>query len=629
MRYVFIDAETYYDQAYSLKKMTPPEYILDPRFEMLGMSVAESFECAPYWIDAEDVPRFFKDQQIKYKVTSDVTLFCSHNWLFDGAVFAYKYGFVPPAMACTMAITRAVAKHKLGILPSLAKTAKFLGLPEKMGTIQRMMGVHLHQLRANTALYNEFKEYTNHDTWLCREIFMTWCIRTRKFPASEMPILDNVLRTAVRPKFVLDIPVLEEHLQAVRASKEKLLVEAGVSDKAELMSAERFAELLRKAGVEPPMKPSPANPEKLTYAFSKQDLGFLKLEEHEDPMVQALFAARVGNKTTLEETRTQRMIAIGNLHWNGQPHQMPMPLRYSAAKTHRLGGDWQLNVQNLPRKSPMRKALKAPEGFVVVAGDASQIEARLVATCSGAWTLVDQFASGEDVYATFASLVFGFPVDKDGFPTERFVGKQGVLGLGYGLGWLNFMRRIQIDSKNQTGKMIFLDENQSKHVVNTYRQTYHEVPDSWNLLGTTGLDVLVNGGAWQWGPVLFEKGMVTGPNGLVLRFPDLKWDGKEWTYNSGYEGRKKLYGGKIMENVIQFLSRIITMEAGVRIRMRVGPFALQSHDELAYIVSENKVEEVGAIMLEEMRVRPDWLSRAPLTAEIKSGPNYLEMKRLM
>ena len=556
-----------------------------------------------------------------------MTLWVSHNSLFDAPILSYRYGFNPPMMSCTMAITRAVAKHKLGILPSLAKTAAFLGLPPKGNTILRMQGVHLANLRAQPALNQEFREYGCHDAWLCREIFMTWCIRTRKFPVSEIPILDNVLRAAVRPKFILDIPVLEEHLEKVKKAKSDLLVAAGVADKGELMSADRFAELLRKQGVEPPMKRSPANPEKMTYAFSKQDLGFLELENHEDLTVQALFAARVGNKTTLEETRTQRMINIGKLHWlNGQQQQMPMPLRYSAAKTHRLGGDWQLNVQNLPRNSPMRKALKAPEGYVIVAGDASQIEARLVATTCGAWELVNQFASGEDVYATFASIVFGFVVTKIAFPTERFVGKQGVLGLGYGLGWLNFMRRIQIDSKNQTGKMIFLTEDQSKHVVNTYRHTYVAVPDNWNLLGTTGLDVLVNGGMWTWGPVVFEKGVIHGPNGLDLRFPDLKWDGKEWTYDSGYEGRKRLYGGKILENIIQFLSRIITMEAGVRIREKVGPWALQAHDELVYVVSRDKAEQTKAVLLEEMKIPPVWLPRAPLAAEAKIGMNYLEAK---
>jgi DNA polymerase len=274
----------------------------------------------------------------------------------------------------------------------------------------------------------------------------------------------------------------------------------------------------------------------------------------------------------------------------------------------------------------MRAALIAPPDHVVVAGDSSQIEARLTATISGADTLVQQFESGEDVYASFATLVFGFPVNKDEHPTERFVGKQAVLGLGFGLGWLNFVRRIQIDSKNQTGAMIQLSEQEGRHVVNLYRSTYKEIPDAWDMLGTLGIQCLVNGGPWRFGPVVFDRSRILLPSGLSLYYHDLQWDGAEWTYDTGYEGRKKIYGPKLMENIIQALARIITMEAGVRIRRLLGPFALQSHDELVYIVRKDRAEEARSIINNELRVRPDWMPAVPLSAAVKIGPNYAAAK---
>lgn len=619
MDYIFFDAETYYDDDYSLKKMTPVEYILDQRFELLGAAFIEGLNGTPFWLEPEDAPRYLHGLGPK-------TLVVSHNMLFDGCILSYRCGYVPPMMACTLAMTRAVAKQKLGLLPSLDRTAKFLGLPPKLGTIKKMVGVHLKDLRADPQLHAEFKAYGCHDNWLCQQIFKTWCINTARFPIGEIPILDNVLRTAVVPSFMLDIPVLQQHLLDVRKRKSDLMLTAGVSDKAELMSNPKFADLLRRFGVEPPTKISPTT-HKLTYAFSKQDLDFLALETHPDPDIQALYAARVGNKTTLEETRTERMLTIGALEYpNGAKGWMPMPLRYSAARTHRLGGEWQLNVQNLPRTSPMRAALVAPPGYVVVAGDSSQIEARLTATISGALSLVTQFATGEDVYASFGSLVFGYPVNKKDHPTQRFVGKQAVLGLGFGLGALNFVRRIQIDSKNQTGNMIVLKIEEGQHVVNLYRRTYKEIPDAWDQLGSVGIQCLVHGGPWRFGPVIFDKSRIMLPSGLPLYYHDMQWDGAEWTYDTGYEGRKKIYGPKLMENIIQSLARIITMDASVRIRKHIGPFALQSHDELVYIIPEAKADEARKIIHAELLVRPNWMLNAPLAAEVKIGANYAEAK---
>ena len=598
MKYIFLDAETFFDaETYSLKFMTPVEYILSPRFEMLGLAICEDFDGEPFWLEPEDIQTWLKQYNSR-------VMFVSHNSLFDMSILSYRYNFIPPLMSCTLAITRAVAKQKLGLLPSLARTANFLRLPPKGTFIAKMSGVTLEMLRANKEFYQQFREYGLHDAWLCREIFKIWCVSSHQFPISELPVLDNVLRAAVVPQFQLDVPVLEQHLAKVKAYKEQLLISSGVANKAELMSNNKFADLLRNLGIEPPTKISKLTG-KETYAFSKQDLNFLELENHPDPDVQILYAARVGNKTTLEESRTERMITIGKLTWPNQTQQqwMPMPLRYSAARTHRLGGDWQLNVQNLPRTSDMRKALRAPDGYMIVAGDSSQIECRLTGTACGAWNLVTQFESGIDVYASFASIVFNRTIDKTSFPTERFVGKQAVLGLGFGLGWHNFMRRLQVDSRNQTGKMIFLSEPESKHVVNLYRQTYKPVPDAWNELGTQGLYALVNGGPWTWGPVTFDKNIIYLPNGMRLYYHDLQFGAnREWSYDTGYEGQKKIYGPKILENIIQSLARIITMEAGVRIRRRVGPWALQSHDELVYVVKQEQAEETRTAILEEMKI---------------------------
>jgi hypothetical protein len=104
---------------------------------------------------------------------------------------------------------------------------------------------------------------------------------------------------------------------------------------------------LQVYNVEPPMKISPTTG-KETWAFGKTDEDFKALLEHDDVRVQALVAARLGVKSTLEETRTERFIGIS------KRGKLPIPLRYYAAHTGRWGGDDKVNMQNLPRKSPLK-----------------------------------------------------------------------------------------------------------------------------------------------------------------------------------------------------------------------------------------------------------------------------------
>ena len=174
------------------------------------------------------------------------------------------------------------------------------------------------------------------------------------------------------------------------------------------------------------MKVSPTTG-KAALALAKNDEGFKALAEHEDERVQALVAARLGTKSTLEETRTERFINIA------KRGSLPVPLRYYAAHTGRWGGDDKLNLQNIPRKSPLKSAIVAPDGYVIVDADSSQIEARIVAWLAGQNDLVRAFEDGEDVYKIMASKIYRKPIGEI-TDQERFVGKTTILGAGYGMG---------------------------------------------------------------------------------------------------------------------------------------------------------------------------------------------------
>lgn len=622
MQTVYIDFETYYSQEYSLRRMTPVEYILDPRFELIGAAVAID-EGEPFWLSEHEFPQWLKDTD-----TLLVNKVVSHNALFDMSILSYRYNVVPKLMIDTLGMARASLAYDTTSL-SLASLAKYFNIGTKGEAIMKVAGMTAQDMRANE-LYDQLAEYGLNDVELCRTIFKSLL----PYPVHELIIQDMVLRCAVQPQFTLDSNLLAEHLHEVRMSKEALLARAGLSSRDDLMSNEKFANALRVMGVEPPMKTSLVTG-KSTYAFSKTDPAFLELEEHENTDVQALVSARLGLKSTLEESRTEKFLAIANLDWGDGNFCafMPIPLRYSGAHTHRLSGDWGINMQNLPRGGKLRKALKAPEGFVVLAADAAQIEARMVAWFSGQDNLVEQFAKGEDVYSSFASVVFGRTITKAD-KKERFIGKTAVLGLGYGMGWVKFQATIKIQSKNQLGEQIELSDDEAQRIVTAYRTTYPKIPEMWKMLNNTLSHIAHGRGDILLGPVTCgvtaQQGRVLLPSGLYLFYKNLRQEDGQWVFDFGRIKGKKIFGGKLLENIVQALARIVVMDAAIRLRKPLAllevQLAGQVHDELIYVVREDVADVAKAMVLREMSTAPKWAVKLPLSAEAEVGPSYGDAK---
>lgn len=617
MRHLFYDFETLYTSEYSLRKMTPIEYILDPRFEALGCAFQWGVDGKPFWVDGPDLQAFFDSVD-----PSDVHSW-AHNALFDATIAAARYGFIPRLMGDTLGVSRAMLGHLLRSL-SLDSVAKHLNLGTKTGALPKVMGMGFAQLKWSP-LYDEFVDYALNDVALCAGIFKQ-LVLDAKFPASELILIDSIIRAVVQPQLELDATLLGKHLAKVQQAKEEMLARAALigGSKDAFMSNDKFADLLRSVGVEPPTKISPLTG-KTTYAFAKSDHPLVELLEHPDPNVQVLVATRLGVKSTIEETRTQRFLNIASLSWpDGRTPKMPFPLKYGGAHTHRLSGDWQLNMQNLPARSggaELRYALKAPPDHVIYAPDASQIEARGVAAFCGQTNLVQQFESGEDVYASFGSMVFGFPVNKAQHPVERFVGKTGVLGLGYAVGKDKFVDQVKIQSRSMLGQEVVLSIDEGQRVVTTYRTGYPMVPAMWKTLDRL-IPILAFGGRAELGPLVFEKGRIILPNGLALKYEGLEQTSDGWRYVYGGI-TKRLYGGALLENIIQALARIVVMDAAVRIRKITQiSFAGQVHDELLFVVPKLVIEGFEQIALEEMCRRPSWLPTWPLAAEGKPGLTY-------
>jgi DNA polymerase len=618
--------ETFYTKEYSLRKMTPVEYILDPRFETILCAVKEAWPNVgrpTQIIDGENFGDWVSGAGLE-----DACV-VSHNALFDMCILSWRYNVRPRLMVDTLGVSRALLAHRLRFM-SLAKVAEYLGLGAKGGEVANVIGMTRAEIKA-AGLWPRYGQYSANDAELCAGIYDK-LVRSGCFPVREIAVMDMVLRCATEPKFLLDQQAIAEHLAGVQRDKLELLASAmlagAYNGKSDLMSNEKFANCLRSIGCEPPRKISPTTG-LWTYAFAKTDKEFIALEEHPDPMVQVLVAARTGHKSTLEESRSERMLNIANLTWPGNPQKrMPIPLRYGGAHTGRLSGDWKLNLQNLRRGGKLRSALIAPPGHKVITVDASQIEARIVAWICNEHGLVQDFADGIDVYAKFASQVFNYFVSKSTHPNERFMGKTAILGLGYQVGGVKFQNTIEVQSQLQLGTKIEMSLDQATNVVNYYRHKYFSISGTWKRLQSIGLAVLNgSGNGFTLGPCEFEKHAIRLPNGLRLHYHGLRSDyteefGNEWTFEYAEE-RKKLYGGKILENVVQALARIHTMDAALRIQKRVR-LAMQVHDELVYVVPDAYVDEVSTLVVEEMIRPPSWAPDLPLAADFGVGQSYGE-----
>ena len=624
MRTVVLDFETYYDKEYSLKKMTPVEYILDPRYETILCSVKEIGQPS-YVVDGADFDEWVLDADLENSCV------LSHNALFDMSILAWRYGVVPRLMIDTLGVSRALLGHRLKSL-ALGRVAEHLGLTSKGNEVENVIGMTRADIWA-AGRWEAYSNYSMNDAVICEGIYDKF-VRTGLFPVREIALADMVLRCAIQPKLLLDQSAITSHLAQVQQNKQEMLASAMLvgaqNGKKDLMSNEAFAQILRDLGVEPPRKISPVTG-KWTYAFAKSDKEFIALEEHPDVAVQLLVAARTGHKSTLEESRSQRLLNIANLTWRGnQQRLMPVPLKYGGAHTGRLSGDWKLNMQNLPRGGNLRRALQAPPGHTIVTADAAQIEARIVAWLCGQWDLVEDFYNGTDVYAKFASEVFGYPVSKSTHPKERFMGKTAILGLGYQVGPEKFRNTIETQSKLQLGTKVEMSLSDAEAIVEFYRSKYFNISSTWKRLHSNGMDVLWNGrNKFTIGPCEFEHQAIRLPTGLRLHYHDLQRHYSvegftEWTFTYGVEP-KKLYGGKILENMVQALAIGITMDCALRIQKRFK-LVMQVHDELVYVVPDERVDEIDALLRIEMCRPPLWAPDLPLAVDVGRGKTYGDAK---
>ena len=606
MDLITVDFETYYSKDFSLSKMTTEEYIRSPYFQVIGVGVKVN-NGSTEW--ASGTHEQLKEYLDEFDWADAMVL--AHNTMFDGAILSWIFDVHPRVYADTLCMGRAI--HGVEVGGSLKALTERYGIGEKGTEVVNAMGLRREDFPADQL--DRYGDYCVNDVELTYKLFS---IMGKDFPKQELKLIDLTLRMFIEPILELDLGLLEEHLEEVKDRKEKLLTEAGV-DKADLMSNPKFAELLKSQGVEPPMKVSPTTG-KETFAFAKSDEEFKALAEHENDQVQSLVAARLGTKSTLEETRTQRFIDIA------KRGTLPVPVRYYAAHTGRWGGDDKINLQNLPSRGPNAKKLKssivAPEGHMIIDADSAQIEARVLAWLAGQDDLVDAFAKGEDVYVKMASKIYGKAEDQIA-KQERFVGKTTILGAGYGMGAVKFQAQLKTFGTD-------MDLDEARRVINIYRQANDKISELWREAQTM-LAHLSRGDAYNFGrdgvlTVAPAASSIRLPSNLLMRYDDLKAEQTDKGYQFDYKtrrGRNYIYGGKVVENVCQGIARCIIGEQMLKISKRYN-VVLTVHDSIACCVPESEVEEARGYIEQCMRWTPDWAEGLPINCESGVGKSYGE-----
>jgi DNA polymerase len=624
--------------------MTTEEYIRDPRFKAFGACIKDLDDDGPaVWVRGNELVRWFA------AIDWSRTAVLAHNAQFDVSILAWVYGCHPAFIFDTLSMARALRGVEVG--NSLMKLAEDFELPPKGKAVHSTDGVQ----ELSWDMEMELADYCKHDVFLCEEVFRRL---VEGYPASELRLIDMTLKMYTQPKLVLDKEMLALEIEDERISREALLEKLGVDDAA-LASNPKFAALLATLGCQVPYKTSKTTG-KQALALAKNDALFQALLHGENKDVKLLCEARLRVKSTTERTRAQRFLDIAHRG------TLPVPLSYYGAST----GRWTaskgsaINMQNLKRGSFLRKAIMAPDGYVVVAGDLSQIEPRVLGWLSDYEDLLEIFRSGQDAYSMFGRQMFNIPdLTKDTHPDLRQSAKSALLGCGYGLGWASFAAQLLVGflgappvrydmafakklgvTKDYVDQFLAWPDNvmkleaiphtctmkellihcvAAKKIIDIYRSTAYPVVGFWEMCTSLLESSLYGGKEFAYKCLIFRKEEIELPNGMKLLYPNLRIQKDARGRNQYVYGADdtKLYAGKITNNVTQALARIVMTDGMLRIAKRY-PVVGTVHDEAWALAPAADGEEARQWMYEQMVKEPKYMLGVPLNSEVGYHQRY-------
>lgn len=602
---VGLDWETFWSSDFTLKKFPTTEYVYDERFKAHMCSVQWHSETKAHVLSADELKYWAR--HVNWKRTGML----AHHTHFDGLIASRHFNIVPAMYFDTLSMARPIMPITTG--NSLFALCRAFGRESKKrgNILQETKGVR----DLSPQQYKKMALYAGDDIADCWFLF-------RKFlpylSDEELRVIDATVRMYCVPRVLIDQKKVQAlHDTEVREKAEALAAlnkafkRRDITAKT-LRSASSFAALLRDAGCEPPKKLN--KKEQVTLAFAKSDLAFKALLGHRNKTVQQLVRARLRLSSSILEKRALRMAR------RAVYGPQPVYLNYCGALTHRWSGSDKMNWQNFNRGSDLRSAIHAPPGYKLIVADSAQIEARLNACFCGQYDKVEQFRNGEDVYAHTATKVYGRTITKDNAPQERFVGKVCDLSLGYQSGIARFAHTLRVGSM---GPAVDMTDDQVREVHAGWRRANYAIVANWKATMTKVKQAFVCKTVVEDGCVSYEgrgrHGYMHLPNGMSIRYAELEIDDQGGiSYLNKVKGatqkRVRLYGGLLVENRTQALSRVLLASWIVR-ALDACPYmqlVMTTHDEVVFVVPNARAQTAHKTVRQIMTVPPSWMPDLPL-----------------
>lgn len=675
MRVIVLDFETYWSDVYTLSKISATDYIRSSEFYAQCMSY--SIDGGPVQVvEHDEIPTTLQ----ALNLTDSQTITVGHNINgFDGLILSEIYHIKPACLLDTMAMSAWTGVSRMIPKNSLKELSAYLQIGVKeTGTIVSKGRKYSTDFPPSEWAY--FKEYCREDTRLTAIACGLMC---NYMTADAITFANITGQMAIDPSFIVNPEPLKQFLQQLQAEeaeaegqlRQLFTFPAQKSFKEILRSDRSFATMLTHLGVDVPMKLSekksqtlkqkliaegkdvsdPASYAVYTYALSKQDLEFTDLLEHPDPKVRYLVQTRLAYKTSVPWSRTYALLNLAK-------YNKPVPIylkafhahtsRYGAGNTGISDGN---NFQNLSKRDkkmrPLRQAVTVPKGYAVVAADSSQIECRVLAYAAQQLDLLSHFKEHRDPYAELAAQFgFGFTADQihDGAKSGnaqlkmyRNAAKRMILSGGYGVGSAKVAKTLIND-----GVVLSQDRNEHNAMATAFHKIYKKQNKQIVLFWSTCERVITdmvdskvgafagpNYDLFDYGPMgILDKELVPSirlPTGYILRYPNLRYEDNEGKlitvydkYVSGKCVPTKIYGGALVENIIQSLAFQILMwqacrmyEAGIKLKANI-------HDSFATVVPESQAEQTLELMLKIMKTVPPFVDGCPLDAEGEIGYDF-------
>ena len=253
------------------------------------------------------------------------------------------------------------------------------------------------------------------------------------------------------------------------------------------------------------------------------------------------------------------------------------------------------NLQNIPVRSDLgreiRRAFIAPEGYLLVDADYSQIELRVLAHMSGDAAMIDAFNRGQDIHARTAAEVYGVPMEQVTHEM-RSNAKAVNCGIVYGISDFGLARNIHMSRR------------EASQFIERYLSRYpgiHRFMEDMKRLGA-------------------ERGYAETMFGRRRPLPELR-----------EKGPRKAFGERVAMNMpVQGTAADIIKLAMVRVSRRLkeelpeARLILQVHDELLIEAPAAQADQAAEILRDTMEHVAE-LS-VPLLTEVKTGKSWYETK---